>query len=255
MITDFKMSASAMSDYGGRFEGIGEYQFPGDSARERGRRLFFSAMAQVKPEILESLADGPYRVALECGIDLSGESPSPQKEILAAVRRVRKATRAWCTRWGLIDSWCEDLASDTVFGWARNPESKFRWAAEDSEWIADASFPRFRSFKFKFSAWSYALQTWNDFKADAWAAYRKYLAEYRQEAERAVAEDRGSTRTKSKRKPVHYFWLVRYLLLGQSASEIANFDVGAPSAGAVLKAINRLARDIGLSLPKRPAKP
>ena len=99
------------------------------------------------------------------------------------------------------------------------------------------------------------LQTWDDFEAATSASYRRQLEQYRREAERVAEKGHGLVRTRVKRKGVHYFWLARYLLIGQSASEIACFGVDAPSAEAVRKAIKRLARNLGLTLPKRAVQP
>jgi hypothetical protein len=95
----------------------------------------------VNPEVRQSLIDGPYRVALECGIDLSEDSPSPPRKMRASLERVRKAVQKWCVRWGLSDSWCEDLGSDTVLGWVRDPESKGRWAGKIGNGLTKAHFP------------------------------------------------------------------------------------------------------------------
>ncbi len=237
-----------MSRYSNRFEGIGEFQFPGHYTLEHGRRLFFDALAKVEPEVPRSLVAGPYKVALSSGMDLSGETPSSRDRLRAALRGVRKAARAWCARWGLVDPWCVDLAHDTVLRWVREPEFKDRWAEEVWEWIHEDSFPRFHDLKFEFRGWSIVLQTWNDFEATAQASYEKYLDEYRSEVELRAVTRLGLVRTKTKRRPDHFYWLARHVLRRERPSEIARFSVDA-SAGSVGKAIRRLARDIGLTLP------
>ena len=233
-----------------RFEGIGEFQFPGDSALEHGRRLFFDALVQVEPEVLRSLVAGPYQVALKSGIDLSAETPSSRGQLTAAVRKVRKAAKAWCARWGLVDPWCVDLAHDTALGWLREPERKGSWAEEAWEWIHEDSFPRWRDLKFEFRGWRMVRKTWKDFEAAALASYEKYLDEYRREAELGAATHLGLVRTKTKRQPDHFLWLARHVLRRETPSEIARFSADA-SADSVRKAIGRLARDIDLTLRTR----
>jgi len=230
-----------------RFEGIGEFQFAGHFALEHCRRLFFDALAQVEPELLRSLIAGPYQVALGSGIDLSTKTPSSRDQLTTALTEVRKAARAWCTRWRLVDSWCLDFAYDTVLFWVRQPEHKDRWAEETSEWVHQHSFPRFHELKFDFGGWSMVLQTWNDFEASARASFEKCLTEYRKEAELAATLG-GLVRTKTKRRTEHFLWLARRVLKQQRPSEMARFSANV-TADSVRKATTRLAKEIGLTLP------
>ncbi len=94
----------------------------------------------------------------------------------------------------------------------REGNSNSSWAEEDWEWIAAASFPKFRDFEFKFKGWSCVLTTWRDFEAAALASYRDRLDQFREDAERAAVEDLRLVRTKSKRNADHYYWLARNLV-------------------------------------------
>lgn len=232
-----------------RLEGAGEFQFPGEAGRRFARRWFFEALAAVRPKLLETL-DGPYSVVRKQKIELASGSETPPEKLAPKLAKLRRAIDKWCVRWNLKDSWCRDLAYDTVLEWIRTPSWKGKWAPDDSEWMEVVSFPRSSQFSFSFRSWRYVLERRADYEADLKTSFENQLKRFLEAAEREAIEKCRLVRSKTKREPDHFYWLARRFF-GETAADMARSMPKALTPRAVEKAIKSLADYLQLSLPPK----
>jgi len=237
-----------------RLEGVGEFQQPGETSREQARRIFFSTLAEIRPEFLATLDEGPYQVILKENIQLVQGSETPPEELSQKLQKLRKAIEVWCARWGLKDDWCRSLAYETALEWICTPDSRGKWAPEVWEWLLPVSFPRSREFTFRFRPWNYVLETQPRYETELRVSIEKRIREELEAAEQAAIEEYGLVRTTTKRKQLHFYWLARRFL-GEPASDIARFSPKQLTARAVEKAIKSLADYLQLSLPLKAKDP
>lgn len=230
-----------------RLEGLGEFQFRGEAGRRFARRRFFEALSDRCPKFLETL-DGPYSVVSRLKIELVAGSETPPEKLKPKLAELRRAIDKWCVRWNLKDGWCRDLAHDTVLEWIRTPSWKGKWAADDSEWLDDVSFPCSSQFTFNFRPWSYVLERRTDYEAELKTSFESRLKQQLQLAEREAVEKWRLVRSKTKREPDHFYWLARRFF-GETAADIARFMPKGLTPRAVEKAIKSLADYLQLSLP------
>ncbi len=236
-----------------RLEGIGEFQEPGEASRQQARRFFFERLAEIRPRFLATLEEGPYQVILKENIQLVPGSETPTEKLRQKLQKLREAVEIWCAQWNLEDDWCRRLAYDTVLAWIRTPRKRHKWAPEDWEWLAPVSFPRGPKFTFAFRPWNYILETRSNYETGLRLYLEKRLQEHLETAEQEAIEMYGLVRSRTKREPIHFYWLARRFL-GETAADIARFSPKPPTARAVQKAIKSLADHLQLTLPPQKTK-
>src|SRR5260370_14333188 len=89
----------------------------------KGRALFLKAVAQIEPEVLQSLRDGPYQ-------DWVKVAPDPVPVGFDPCRANGKLTplgeslKRWSERWHLSDPWCLGWALATLDSWRHRDDSQ-----------------------------------------------------------------------------------------------------------------------------------
>jgi hypothetical protein len=211
---------------------VGDFYLPGFSsdgrtglvpgASDTHRRLFLIRASRLQPELLETLRTVPIE----------------DKDALSV----------WAERWHLTDKWCKLLAHDTLRGWVTNPGIK-GWNFE-STGIFAAFFP-FRIEPLNFEPF-YHDPIWrrrSDFKRSVLEKVNERLDAYCDQVE-ADALTAGLKRSPRRRDELHFDWLVRYQVLGESYASIAKRSAYRFNGGrqTIHKAVVELAKYIELTL-------
>ncbi|MGH7905174.1 MAG: hypothetical protein ACREP6_00945 [Candidatus Binataceae bacterium] len=214
------------------------------------RRLFFDAAAVVEPEFIKELnratsaalkalgarTPGPDpRVALP-GFRASkieklrlSDSPWLMVTRFPQYEGLRDALRALGRRFKLSDDWLFDLAIAELCPppWEEDQIAR-------GPYVATAK-------KLSLIPWQPELETRKEARARLYGAIERHL-----EAVEERADTEGLKRTRERRSRGHFLWLAGYQVRGWSQRRIAE-AIGVDRAG-VVRAINGLARAIGLSL-------
>lgn len=223
-----------------------EYDDPeGQRTRTFARELFLNRIRRDAPAVLETLREQVLPVYREQWSE----------------GRVGMALHEWGSRWNLTDPWCLDLALETLrewagwplalrhLTWARPPRPDRMWAGGDEPRRPTLRLP----------AWFPALQTFASFEAEAREAFERWVQSYREAGEewasRHGVEPVPDDRPGHESSPaLRFSWLVRFQVLGESASAIASApdpdDPDAPpvDTGTVGDVVAREAARIGLTL-------
>jgi hypothetical protein len=186
------------------------------------RRRFLERAAIVEPQLLETLR-----------VVSAGDE---------------QALAAWTGRWHLTDHWCAVLARDTVRWWASQP------GVSGWEFSAKGIFVGMFAFPIQPLALDqfYYDPTWRrrgDFKKFVFDKVAQALEVYcdRVEADALAA---GLKRSPRKREVVHFDWLARYQVKGESFASIAQNASYRFKGGrqTVRKAVVELAEYLSLQL-------
>jgi hypothetical protein len=218
--------------------------------QERAR--FLRAVANLQPEVLESLKAGPFKVFANSGV-------SARQALASANGKpalLGKALDQWGKRWNLTNRWCRDWAVVTLEEWSRGEESEpLRWC-DEINFLPLGSIDLARpDFKFRFEPWFPEDEPWSKYSARLKKGLGEQLQKYRTKVN-ARTDSRGETIGPELREAErHSVWLAGFQVCGWSKRQITmaarpkgEKRNGERTAGM---AINKLAELIGLSL--RPA--
>ena len=175
-----------------------------------------------------------------------------QPKLLASLRKVsandERALSTWAESWHLTDRWCKLLACDTLRWWAANPDTK-GWNFE-SRGIFAGFFP-FRIEPLNFGPFYHdpSRRRQRDFKREVLQKVNEAIEAYCYQIE-ADALAAGLQRSPRRRDVVHFDWLVRYQVLGESYASIAKCSAYRFNGGrqTIHKAVVELAKYIELTL-------
>jgi hypothetical protein len=149
--------------------------------------------------------------------------------------RLNEYINELAARWHLTDNWCWQLLFQiAMFG---QPVRHFAKIEKSS-------------FQFEDEGWDYTTVPYAQFEDRILAQVKQKLSEYRINAENEAAAH-GLPKTTEKRERVHYRWLARYQVKGESATDIwGSLQNGEKRATprAIQKAIHDTAESIGLTL-------
>ena len=228
----------------------------GDRAQWHGRFLFLSAVRDLKPAAMDSLAAEPLaayltaaahlgRPAMPNGWDMLAAVADDDDEVGRALVPLREALDRWARRWGLREDWCLFTAFQTVAAWADNPRWRETrtWATAHAGWLATRDVER--RFRFEHDGWEPTSDTCQEAEAAIRRAFDRELAAYLDRMD-DLAKERGFVRTHEKRITEHYGWLVRVVVGRDSCGEIAR-ELGK-NRRTVEQAVNEAAELVGLSV-------
>jgi hypothetical protein len=185
----------------------------------KARALFLEAVAQLEPQVLQSLRDGPYQDWLKVAPD-----PVPAGFDLCRLNGkltpFGKTFKRWSQSWHLSDPWCLEWALETLGSWRHRDDIQPLewcpiWRFMDIGAILSA-----KRFRFLHRPWSPS--------DEAWLAYR----------EPAPKEFRNS---------YQFYWLAGYQVCGWSRKRIGD-AMGLDSDRTVGQALESLGHFIGLTL-------
>jgi capsule polysaccharide modification protein KpsS len=131
------------------------------------------------------------------------------------------------------------------------------WQQGGGSWMVPTNENE-RRFVFEHPGWEPTYDYRKAIKREILQSFNQHLEEYLDRME-SLVEERGCVRTKTKNEPEHFEWLACFQVKGMSYTKIKDrFKPQAPSqktylsddTKAIRKAINDLAKYIGLSLRK-----
>ncbi len=230
----------------------------GDRASlQHGRRLFFAACSQVRPDFIEDPNAAP-KAALQA---LDQRAPQPARvpvlrnergalvglgDKLKYIERpwalvkvddryglLREALKVWAERFKLRDEWLMDLAIDHLCPPPWNEQPLFSFPAASAA-------PRL-----SLIPWDATVEPRTQARARMQALIEQHLDQVENQA-----AAQGLEPTPERRQPRHFHWLAGYQISGWSQNRIAK-AAGTDPAG-VVRAIHDLADFLGLTL--RPVK-
>jgi hypothetical protein len=221
--------------------GSGDWHDGGDGPRAEGRALFLASIELQAPEVIAELRD--------------------------SVLPNRRNLWRWAKGWNLTDQWLLEFAEEVLELWAHFPDGHpipatwptlpagggWGFRAGGGGWRLNPQTRRRR-----YIPDGHVLPHW-DPTGETWAEYRakanRRLTEYKAEVE-ARAEMSGFERVPSKRgrrggdPELHFDWLVRFQVLGESLASVASFPGGGRSSvdlRSVQDAVRTTADLIGLA--------
>jgi hypothetical protein len=174
------------------------------------------------------------------------------------VAELRESLLEWATAWRLEPEWCLEHALRTMYDWNQSPHDleELMWQQGGGGWVAPTKEDE-RRFVFEHPGWEPTYDHRKKIKEEITLAFKNRLEEYLDSIEALVSE-RGFVKTKSKNEREHFEWLACFQVKVMSYEEIR--DAFRPTADsgqqtylsddtkAVRKAVNELARFIGLPL-------
>ena len=208
------------------------------------RARFMRAAFQCEPELeaeLRRLYGGHLRGRSSwLKSDIQGNVAPPSRKAFTLARPLLKR---WGEQFGLRDQWCLE--------WAWAEKLAVWWAQERKQFGVVQTFwfgpPPIRAqpLRVEASPWDITGSTRSSFEKQAREQFERTLGEYCDQLE-AAARSAGYVRTKERRNPDHFRWLVGYQVCRFSQNAIA--DAIGVYRQAVQYAISGLAREIGLTL-------
>ncbi len=211
----------------------------------KARALFLDAVAQLKPEVLQSLREGAYKEWLQVAPNPlpSGFDPCVED---GKVTPFRNSLQNWCGNWHLPDHWCREWVLATLDHWRQSGNDQpLEWC--DQWWFEDlSSLYSAKQFRFLHCAWHPSDERWPEYEKKLKARFEKKLKTYRTEAYMRLKR-MGEPIPTEYRNPCHFHWLAGYQVRGWSRERIGK-ATGQDSHRTVGQAINKLAEYIGLTL-------
>jgi hypothetical protein len=246
--------------------GIGELEkTEKPSSIEYARSIFFSTLAADASEVIDNLYGEPFATYYQFRkvrggrityLNLSQDSnPEPLYQLL----------HEWAGAYNLMEDWCLERALDAC-EWQSVPPDEYDpddW--EGGDWtnakLGTEIFDTFLAesetqFRFEYQITQLTYETREQIKTDVRLEFEEALQAFLLKIE-SLAEQRGFVRVPSLFRPHHYQWLVNYQvkkmscksILEQYQEQCKSQDLPLiKSVKAVQKAINELARFIGLRL-------
>jgi len=241
--------------------GVGEFEYGAGfnaNRQERGydrdgprksrlnlEALLLEVLFEIEPEVEDSLD----RIADTLPGSVGVEGPDPAVP--------REKVREWMRRWNLEAEWCRKAAEQFVLVWWRRTQRggqayRFEALKRRAHHDEKAAQP-FMDCRLKIDFGSWPLTQWTKpkFKERCRKKFEKELLAFCSEIEKkAVAI--GMIRTREKRERDHFNWLARRLIKRESATAIQRTIPlpDRPTTRAINKAINTLASELDLRLPK-----
>ncbi|MDQ3635428.1 MAG: hypothetical protein M3405_13100 [Acidobacteriota bacterium] len=271
----------------GEFEHIDDVEMP--YSVRHARDYFFDAIKEVKPEILDDLADEPYRLYKAAGLALERERYEKEFENLEFYDRIRAMARLesqhrwnhpswyehyekkkvnynqniralqksifdWSKKHNLNVDWCRARAYETLNLWyfSHSFYEHRIWTSETEMQPMIATHKGERDFVFRINSNYPMFGFRSDEEKRITRAFKQELKSFLVEREK-LAKKNGMKKPKQKRTYLHFIWLARWQLNEDLTHEkIAEQDERSNSieVQAVSKAIKELAKLINLPLRK-----
>ena len=228
------------------------YDREGRLASLAARHFFLQAISAHAPEVVEQLADRPYKAAMALWLKRE-ESPVAAEffdhdwweDLRLATDRMRPALLPlkeslleWGARFHLTEDWCYETALTTVRTWVESPTTYEgrEWRTGGAGGMDDIEF-RFRH--------APTFET----RESAHRRFRRELREFYEIEIPKRAAELGLQRTRKTPKPEHLEWLVKFQVLEMSWADIWYKDHSTGSKrDNILKSARRAAELIGLTL-------
>jgi len=208
------------------------------------RRRFMEVVVELEPMVLEKLR-AMYDQLTTAGIEWRYPAFPP-------------ALEEWGDNWWLKDFWCFDWARESFREWAKLPA---QWDTESMESLRrrwhraggtiPGDVPEGASFQLQpIRAWSVLRESERVFRKRARRQFYDELNSYI-EIRRVAAKAARAVPPAIKRQDVHFFWLARYQVKGETVASVAENNAAGLTFAAIFNAINRTAAELGLTIRPR----
>lgn len=174
------------------------------------------------------------------------------------IGELREILLEWAKAWHLEPEWCLEHALRTMYNWHQSPHDleQLMWQQGGGSWMVPTNEEE-RRFVFEHPGWEPTHDHRKKIKEEIIQAFNKRLEDYLDFIEALVLE-RGFVKTKRKNERDHFEWLACFQVKAMSYEEIKDAFRSSVDSGkrtylsddtkAVRKAVNELARFIGLPL-------
>jgi hypothetical protein len=239
------------------------------------RDYFLDAVKEVAPEVLDDLANEPFKLYKEAGLALDYEQYEKEFETLEKYDLIRAKSKieqdhsfnhprweqhfevgkvdydekilamqesifSWSKKHNLDVAWCRARAYETVEWWHRSGSSyenrRWNWDMEMQP-VFTGSSP---IFQFSYKSLYPVFRFRKDEREIITRAFENELNEFLDERER-IAKENGMVSPKQKREYLHFVWFAYYQVKNWSQKDIQeNFYASRRTVGEALDSIRNL---------------